>query len=378
MNIKKLLKSGAKDVLPDEKIKEDIKQRVGIEGDEREAELGGIKAKIKNNKKLVAAAACVLAAAIIVCAFIPLMPGGNSSTNPNNPGNIGFGELSSAEEVYGFSAATAGMVISGMDDAVAAAANAVTRAKTAVATGKSEKSANKTDGGQIDDEQTIAKLNDYMELVEGLISGNNFTVEGGKNPQEKYSQYEYVMRVSYTDMLGQQRDSGTIYYNRTHESTERDDDESETTYSLEGVMVLGGEEYRLSGTHVSESEEGDSENEYEMFVYLDDGYILVEQSVESEEGENEIEYSYTLFSKGVQVSRTTFEYEQENGGETELIMTVKESGKQPEIFAFENEDGEITIHLGGAAGDVVYNVKIIGGQYVYFRGGRETGRGDRD
>ena len=306
------------------------------------------------------------------------MPGGNSSTNPNNPGNIGFGELSSAEEVYGFSAATAGMVISGMEDAVAAAANAVTRAKTAVATGKSEKSANKTDGGQIDDEQTIATLNGYMELVEGLISGNNFTVEGGKNPQEKYSQYEYVMSVSYTDMLGQQRDSGTIYYNRTHESTERDDDESETTYSLEGVMVLGGEEYRLSGTHVSESEEGDSESEYEMFVYLDDGYILVEQSVESEEGENEIEYSYTLFSKGVQVSRTTFEYEQENGGETELIMTVKESGKQPEIFAFENEDGEITIRLGGAAGDVVYNVKIIGGQYVYFRGGRETGRGDRD
>lgn len=378
MNIKKLLKSGAKDVLPDEKIKEDIKLRVGIEGDEREAELGGIKAKIKNNKKLVAAAACVLAAAIIVCAFIPLMPGGNSSTNPNNPGNIGFGELSSAEEVYGFSAATAGMVISGMDEAVAAAANAVTRAKTAVATGKGEKSANKTDGGRIDDEQTIATLNGYMELVEGLISGNNFTVEGGKNPQEKYSQYEYVMSVSYTDMLGQQRDSGTIYYNRTHESTERDDDESETTYSLEGVMVLGGEEYRLSGTHVSESEEGDSESEYEMFVYLDDGYILVEQSVESEEGENEIEYSYTLFSKGVQVSRTTFEYEQENGGETELIMTVKESGKQPEIFAFENEDGEITIRLGGAAGDVVYNVKIIGGQYVYFRGGRETGRGDRD
>lgn len=378
MNIKKLLKSGAKDVLPDEKIKEDIKLRIGIEGDEREAELGGIKAKIKNNKKLVAAAACVLAAAIIVCAFIPLMPGGNSSTNPNNPGNIGFGELSSAEEVYGFSAATAGMVISGMDDAVAAAANAVTRAKTAVATGKSEKSENKTDGGQIDDEQTIATLNGYMELVEGLISGNNFTVEGGRNPQEKYSQYEYVMSVSYTDMLGQQRDSGTIYYNRTHESTERDDDESETTYSLEGVMVLGGEEYRLSGTHVSESEEGDSENEYEMFVYLDDGYILVEQSVESEEDENEIEYSYTLFSKGVQVSRTTFEYEQENGGETELIMTVKESGKQPEIFAFENEDGEITIRLGGAAGDVVYNVKIIGGQYVYFRGGRETGRGDRD
>ena len=74
MNIKKLLKSGAKDVLPDEKIKEDIKQRVGIEGDEREAELGGIKAKIKNNKKLVAAAACVLAAAALGIAYFLFRP----------------------------------------------------------------------------------------------------------------------------------------------------------------------------------------------------------------------------------------------------------------------------------------------------------------
>ena len=99
--------------------------------------------------------------------------------------------------------------------------------------------------------------------------------------------------------------------------------------------------------------------------------------MESERGESEIEYCYTVIENGRRISRTTFEYENEEG-ETELLMTVEESGKQPEIFAFESEDGEIVVRLGGASGSVVYNVKIIDGQYVYFRGGHETGRGDRD
>ena len=152
----------------------------------------------------------------------------------------------------------------------------------------------------------------------------------------------------------------------------------ETTYTLEGVMVLGGEEYPLYGTHKSESEEDESENEYEMRVYLgENSYILVEQTVESEEGESEIEYCYTLIENGRKVSRTTFEYETEHD-ETELVMTVEESGKQPETFAFEREDGEIAIRLGGASGEVTYIVRIENGQYVYYRGDRETGRGDRD
>ena len=369
MDIKKQLKDGAKQVLPDEKVKEEIKYRLGI-GEERtdEVELGGVKAKLARKKPIVIAAAFILAAAIVVCAFIPLMRGNTETTVPgggDDPGGV-FGELSSAEEVYGFSAATAGIVITGMDGAQSSPLASLAR-KAARSYGRES----------IDDEATIATINGYMELVESLISGENFSVKGGENTDAGYD-YDYVMQVTYSDFLGEERDSGRIYYNRTHENTEHDDDETETTYTLEGVMVLDGGEYPLYGTHKSESEEDESENEYEMRVYLgENSYILVEQTMESEEGESEIEYCYTLIENGRKVSRTTFEYETEHD-ETELMMTVEESGKEPETFAFEREDGEIAIRLGGASGEVTYIVRIENGQYVYYRGDRETGRGDRD
>ena len=371
MNIKKQLKDGAKQVLPDEKVKEDIKYRLGI-GEERtdEVELGGVKAKLARKKPIVIAAAFILAAAIVVCAFIPLMRG--STDTPIGPDPVPppiddvFGELSSTEEVYGFSAATAGIVITGMDGA-----------QNSPLASPAKKAARSYGRESIDDEATIATINGYMELVESLISGENFSVKGGENTDAGYD-YDYVMQVTYSDFLGEERDSGRIYYNRAHEDTEYDDDEVETTYTLEGVMVLGGEEYPLYGTHKSESEADESENEYEMRVYLgENSYILVEQTVESEEGESEIEYRYTLIENGRRVSRTTFEYETEHD-ETELMMTVEESGKEPETFAFEREDGEIAIRLGGASGEVTYIVRIENGQYVYYRGDRETGRGDRD
>lgn len=366
MNIKKQLKDSAKQVLPDEKVKDEIKYRIGIDSAEEEVELGGMRAKLAKHKIIIAAAACLLAAIILVCAFIPLMTGRNPSSPPVTPPiDDVFGELSSAEEVYGFSAATAGMMISGMNNGASAAA-----------TGKRGMTA-KTFAAQIDDEQTINTLNGYMALVESLISGESFTVKGGKNVDGQYD-YDYVMSVTYTDFLGQTRDSGTIYYNRTHESTEHDGDESETTYTLEGIMVLGENEYPLRGTHQSESEDGESENEYEMRVYLgDNSYILVEQSHENEGNESEIEYCYTVTENGRRVSRTTFEYESEHD-ETELLMTVEESGRPAEVFSFESEDGEILIRLGGTGGSVAYTVRIIDGQYVYYRGENEIDRGDRD
>ena len=365
MNIKKQLKNGAKQVLPDEKLKEQIKYRMGIDGCEAEAELGGIKALVARRKGAVIAGACVLAAAITVCAFIPVM------TRKDSPIDIppAVIQLSSSEQVYGFSAATAGIVIAGIDDAArAASAYRGTRAKAAF----------RGLGDRVDDEQTITLINGYMELVESFISGEKFTVTGSENVNAEFGEYDFVMNVSYTDMLGNARESGTIYYNRTHLGTEYDDGETESEYTLDGVMVIGENRYPLRGTHEEESEDDESEAEYEMRVYLgENSYILVEQSYETEDDEQETEYSYTYIERGRKVSRTTFEYEREEN-ETELLMTVEESGKEPEIFSFESEDGEIVIRLEGAAGDVVYNVRIEGGQYVYYREGEEIKRGDRD
>lgn len=362
MNIKKMLKDGAKQVLPDEKIKQNIKYRMGLDGEQiEEVDLGGVKARRFSARKTAAiAAACLVGAAVIVCAFIPLM----QKTSSTIPGGGIFGELSTAEEVYGFSAASAGMMIAEATTAesYAAGIKAVT--------------ARSTLSGQVNDSQTIELINGYMQLVESLISGGNFTVEGGANQSADHTQYEYVMRVSYTDILGENRDGGMIYYNRTLRQEETEDDEQESTYTLEGVMMLDGNEYPLYGTHKSETEDDESEDEYTMRITLGaDSYMLVEQTHEREEDEIETEYIYSLYEGRKVVSRTTFCYEREED-ETELVMTVDKSGRQ-QAFAFGNEDGRITIRVGGANESVTYTVKVENGQYVYFRGNSEVDREDR-
>ena len=390
-DIEKLLKQAAKDVLPDDGVKKDIIYKLGIEENEKEVELGGIRAKLAGHKKVVAACACGLAAVIAVCAFIPLMlKSGNKLVPPSHPGQI---QISASEEVYGFSAATAGMIISGAGASAgtmsatamtagtmsASTTTAVTKAATTMSAGKSlgALAQGYTNSGrdQIDDEQTIATINGYMNLVESLISGQNFTVAAYENTTGEYL-YKYMMTTSYTDVLGVTHDGGTIHYNRTHEETEYDDGETETEYRIEGIMVLDGVEYPIHGESKSESDGGESEEEYELYVEMGkSSYILVEQSLENEDGESEIEYSYTVYENGKRVSRTTFEYEQE-GNETELLMTTDEGNGQ-QIFAFEREGNEIVIRIGGVNGQEAYIVRIIDGQYVYYRGDKEIDREHR-
>lgn len=180
MNVKKMLKDGAKQILPDDKLKEQIKYRMGIDGEE-EVSLGAVKAKRRN--RVIIAASCGLAAVIAVCAFIPLMlrrDDGHTPATPSDPGNI-FGELSTADEIYGFSAASALAMLGGMQPEGAAAMSAV--------------SGRAADDG---DAENIEKINGYMQVVESLTSGKGYTVTGGENGGA-YPEYGYVMKISYTE-----------------------------------------------------------------------------------------------------------------------------------------------------------------------------------
>ncbi len=377
MNVKKMLKDGAKQVLPDDKLKEQIKYRMGI-GGESEADLGEVKAKRRNRTVIITS--CVLAAAIAAGVLIPVLAkqGTRSPASPSDPGGI-FGELNTADEVYGFSAASAMIMLGGMQADGIAAASALSSA----------------------DGENIEKINAYMQMAESLTSGKGYSVAGGENTDGSRG-YAYVMRVSYTDALGKDRDGGTIYYDKTFEEGEFEDGESEATYSLSGIMVTAEGEYPVRGTHESESESGESEEQYELRIDLGGGYVMtVEQEHESEtedgESDTETEYRYTLYKKASgmsarrdrddddddddglhgyeQVFCTTAEYESEEG-ETELVITVLRDGEE-ETFEFEAEKGRMRVRLKGPAGEAEYTVRIEDGQYVYMRGGAEVGREDR-
>lgn len=338
-----------------------------------------------------------------------------------NGGNGKFNELNTTESVYGFSAASAGMIISSMNEAGTTAQTAravqnlrpVQTAQTSQSVGLTSvshasaprvsatnlcsvahvcavpvnSSADDAEnapveetpdtsetpdvsvpetpetpekpGEQPSDSPETAELDRYMALVESLLSDGGFDFSSQTSDREEYAEKTVI---SYKDMSGDAHDY-VMYFNQTLTKSETDesDGETEENYSIKGVMVIDGTDYEIRGERKNESEEGESESETEFVVILDENrYIRVEQSVETEEGESEQEYCYSVYENGKLVERSEFSYETEEN-ETELKMTSFKDGKtQVLYFEREIEKGEevIEIHVGDGKHGKGYIVHI--------------------
>ena len=280
------------------------------------------------------------------------------------------------QEAYGISAATAGMVISGMNGGSAADAVGASAAMNGRA--------------QVTDEETIASLNEYMALVEGLLADGGFAITGGANENTEFAQYENVMTVTYTTMDGG-KISYTTYYNQTLTGsyTEQDDepwedDEVTDVYSVEGVMVIDGAAYPLEGRFVNETEGRESENTHYLRVDIDaaaGNWLTVTQETENEDDESENEYVYTTYSGGRIAERTTFEFESERG-ETEIVMSIDDrvNGTRSYFeFERETERGREIIKINADGREYIVRTETDengNSQYVYYSGGNRIGRGD--
>lgn len=247
-----------------------------------------------------------------------------------------FGSLNTAEAVYGFSAASAGMLISAAGGGEAAA---LASAK-GISVTTSSASVGGTDAGAETD-PVIAEIEEYMTLVDGLLSDGGFTMTEEESDREAYS---VRTTVTYRDISGNSLQY-VMYYNEIlipDDDDDRDFGEIEEEYAIEGVLVVDGADYAIRGERNFESEEGEEESETEFRVTLGENmYLLVEQGYESEterdESEYEQEYSYSLVENGRVTERSTFSYEEEDG-ETELKM-VTVSGGVTNTFYFERERG---------------------------------------
>lgn len=277
-------------------------------------------------------------------------------------GNGTFGDLTTAESVYGFSAASAGMLISSMNGG--APAKSFSAVALSADTSVSE-------GERAD----LSELDSYMALVESLLSEGGFTSSVTASEREGYAN---KMTVAYRDIDGNSL-GYEMYYNETALPADDDDDddhfedETEENYAIEGVLVIEGADYAVRGTRNAESERGESESETEFRVTLgEDRYMYVEQSEEREGEETEQEYTYSLREGGSLVERSTFSYETERG-ETELKMTSYKGG-QSKIFYFEKENyrGEevVFIRVGNNQSAQGYIVETVtdenGTRYEYI------------
>ena len=338
-----------------------------------------------------------------------------------NGGNGKFNELNTAESVYGFSAASAGMIISSMNAAGTTAqtvqilqpAQIAQVSRSVGLTSVSHASAPRVSatnlcsvahvcavpvnssaddaenapveetpdtsetpdvsvpetpgtsetpekpGEQPSGSPETAELDRYMALVESLLSDGGFDFSSQTSDREGYAEKTVI---SYKDMSGDAHDY-VMYFNQTLTKSETDesDGETEENYSIKGVMVIDGADYEIRGERKNESEEGESETETEFVVILGENrYIRVEQSVETEDGESEQEYCYSVYENGKLVERSEFSYETEEN-ETELKMTSFKDGKtQVLYFEREIEKGEevIEIHVGDGKHGKGYIVHI--------------------
>lgn len=331
-----------------------------------------------------------LSAGVAACSDAGKGPGGGSSSGGK------FDQLDTTESVYGFSAASAGMLISSMNGGSAAALATAKgyalplSAQTAQTEPGTENTGNEQTGagentgnggqtgagenggqtGAADDTQQVeAELDAYMALVESLLSDGGFQMQEGASDREGY---ETKMVVSYRDMQGKALQY-ELHYNsiaRTDNDDDDDDDddfddrfenETEEEYGIEGVMVIDGADYAIRGERETESEGSETESETSFRVTLSDAsYMLVEQSYESERNETEQEYSYSVFENGKLTERSSFEYEEEKG-ETELKMTSRKGGESS-VFYFERETvrGEevIRIRVGSGGAAQSYYVRV--------------------
>lgn len=288
--------------------------------------------------------------------------------NGTGTGGDKFEDLTTAESVYGFSAASAGMLISAMEGGEAQSFAASYRGGYEGGFGEGNfgegnfGSGEGAGGAQQGAEQAdFSELDGYMALIESLLSDGGFGVREGASEREGY---EYTMVVTWRDLAGEKLEY-TMHYNRLFTRSDRDDrddrddwddwdeiweDEYEEEYAIEGVLVVDGQDYPVRGTRSLEEEGNESESETELRVDLGGRTMLVEQESESEGREQEQEYVYSVYEGRRLVERSAFSYEQEEG-ETEIkMLTVKDGVTQAFYFERERVRGQERVLLRVGSG----------------------------
>ena len=349
-DIKKMLKAQAKDVLPDEKLRESIKQELGYRAAEEApvlARADGGSEQTKEKRKVMIPLVAIAVILLVLAIVLPLALPGSSPTVL--PGGNKFADITNADSFYAYGAASVGSLLASESDASPVRA---------------------MKDGAAREEKHIETVNRYMALVEGLLSEDAIETTAVEGNEE----YRYGMKIGYTDLLGNAAHY-TLYYNKHFlNADQKEDDEKEEEYAIEGVLVAEGRTYPVSGNYETESEEDETEGELFFRAYLDEAksaYIEVTQEYESEneDGEQEVEreYVYSRYENGKRVERTTVEYESEEG-ELELKLTIEQDNVRDElVFESARLDGETVLLAEGklSGEDVRFAVYIREGGYHY-------------
>lgn len=267
--------------------------------------------------------------------------------------------IDTAEEFYAYGVASMGTLLyaSTTETSVRTMKNGDETATQPESTGNQHGQGGEGLTGNVTEEQ-IELVNQYMALVEGLLSDSLITSSVTDSDIEGY-QYKNVVTIK--DFDGQSA-SYTLYYNMIEIADFDDDDdddddrferrkdnEQEQNFRIEGVMIVDEIEYTVSGYEKQESEQDESETESMFRVDLgNDDYIVLmkESESETEHGatENEDKFVYSFYKQGKLTERTEVELEQE-GNETELEVSIIKEGVKNVLKFEEDTDGSGKKHI---------------------------------
>ena len=378
-DVKKLLRGQAKQILPDKDIPDKIKRELGFSGQAEDAAYAhGGTVSVSRRNRILAIAAAALAVVLCLCIVLPIA----LNRSPAGPGIIDsgtIGSVDSADEFYAYGAASVGSLL--------AASNAASTAAPSVSAGIRLRSLASVPLQLTEGEQQIAEtVSGYLSLVEGLLSDEAIQYTAVQLEEDLYG-YSCRMTVTVRDMLGGSIEY-TMYYDKVLTGSETDGDETEHEYSIDGILLVGNEQYPVKGEKETETETDETELSLCFTAFRPNDrdrkipYLRMEQETEQEtEGDTEKSFVYTLFDEvGDKIETTAVEYEHDTeDGELELKIIVERGSRKDEL-RFRRKDGQNNVLDAEATIDgeqYTFSVTVQEGNYRYeFKDGNHYD-GDR-
>lgn len=400
-NVKKIMAKHKSEILPDKKIKDNVRRELGFDGAQYSAAYahGGEQTADVRRNKIIVLCAAVLAVVLLLGAIIPALIKNRKPITPSVSNK--FAQITDAASFYAYGAASVGTLLASSDSlpTVRKLSASLPTVRKLSASAETEKS-------------RLATVNRYMSLVESLLSEKNIV----SNMISGERGYRYGMTVKHTDLHGNEI-SYRLYYDKYPTTTESEDknyyginrndkiselkisdgespdykayngykvdndfninennDKTEKDYSIKGILLIGGAEYFVEGVYETENDGGETENElyFKAFTNAEKtSYIEVRQKHEretkSDETEIEQEYVYSVYVDGVLTERTEIEYETEKD-ELELKMSVTKGGEtETLLFKGEFENGERILRARGKVNGqtVSFRVYVLNDGYRY-------------
>ena len=400
-NVKKIMAKHKSEILPDKKIKDNVRRELGFDGTQYTAAYahGGEQTADVRRNKIIVLCAAALAVVLLLGTIIPVLMKNRKPIVPSVSNK--FAQITDATSFYAYGAASVGTLLASSDSlpTVRKLSASLPTVRKLSASAETEKS-------------RLTTVNRYMSLVESLLSEQNIV----SNMISGEHGYRYGMTVKHTDLHGNEI-SYRLYYDKYPTATEsedknyyginrddkisklkisdgespdykayngykiyneynidKNDDKTEKDYSIKGILLIGGAEFFVEGVYKTENDGGESESElyFKAFTNAEKtSYIEVRQKHEretkSDETEIEQEYVYSVYVDGVLTERTEIEYETEKD-QLELKMSVTKGGETETIlFKGEFENGERILRARGKVNGqtVSFRVYVLNDGYRY-------------